>query len=170
MWNWGKDSSNHGGKTKSHNKKAWTLQGKDNSRFWILCFNIVKGLARITKICLASLGVWKNILKSLGLGVSSLPEALGHQPPDHLSSLSSLRSLPKFSSSCAPKNFFFRVSAIHARWLTSFGRTVDKLDNETKGNDCLWESRTLSAKSRLRSGWVGKRLFYFVGVSLKSKE
>ena len=39
--------------------------------FFILCFNLAKGLTTITKICLASLGVMKNILKLLVLGVAA---------------------------------------------------------------------------------------------------
>ena len=69
MWNWSRDSSNHGGKKESYNKIALALLGRDDGRFLILCFNLVKSLTRIIKICLASLGAWENILKSLGLGV-----------------------------------------------------------------------------------------------------
>ena len=69
MWNWSRDSSNHGGKKESYNKIALALLGRDDGRFLILCFNLVKSLTRIIKICLASLGVWENILKPLGLGV-----------------------------------------------------------------------------------------------------
>ena len=72
MWNWSRESSNHGSKIKSYNKIALTLLGRDDGRFLILCFNLVKSLTRIIKICLASLGVWENILKPLGLGVASI--------------------------------------------------------------------------------------------------
>ena len=73
MWNWSRDSSNHGGKKESYNKIALALLGRDDGRFLILCFNLVKSLTRIIKICLASLGVWTNILKALGLGVGGEP-------------------------------------------------------------------------------------------------
>ena len=76
MWNWSRDSSNHGGKKESYNKIALALLGRDDGRFLILCFNLVKSLTRIIKICLASLGVWENILKPLGLGVGQAGKRL----------------------------------------------------------------------------------------------
>ena len=66
MWNWSRDSSNHGGKKESYNKIALALLGRDDGRFLILCFNLVKSLTRIIKICLASLGVGGKYPKTVG--------------------------------------------------------------------------------------------------------
>ena len=50
-------------------KTTLALQGKDNGRYLILCLIHNEGPTRSTNSCLASLGVWNNIIKSLGLGV-----------------------------------------------------------------------------------------------------
>ena len=50
-------------------KITLALQGKDNGRYLILCLIHNEGPTGSTNNCLAFLGVWNNIIKSLGLGV-----------------------------------------------------------------------------------------------------